>query len=161
MKKEMNNTKFKIGDKIYRFGSFQHFFTYEIFDIIKSEKSGIFLHLRCEACRDHTPCEVEVCPSKEKQACGKEFVFIRMLNNYDNEDCDPQTYWHNEDDGKFKYYSCKNDALIAYYLNAKSNYQSGISKAERNIIGYKKDIEEVNAKLESLDYMTTTNKQGC
>ena len=131
----MNINQFKVGDNLYKHGSFVGVLEYVITDI-----NSKTMELECLSCRDHENCKLTV-----KFHRGK-IVFNSMLNN------PGESYWHNSKDPKcvnfytsYKEYAHKVSAISI------GKSISKIEKLQKELIAAQKEKESYITWLKELD----------
>lgn len=133
----MNTSQFKIGDKLYKHGSFVGVLEYVITDIYDNS-----MELECLSCRDHANCKLVVTFHRGK------IIFKKMLNNPD------EAYWHNSSDPKsvnfyasYKEYAHKVSAIsIGKSISKIEKLKKELAYEERQKESYIKWLKELDEK---------------
>ena len=123
----------KIGDKIYKYLSFNGFATYIVLAEIKREKAKLY-EVECQACKHGEKCRLLVA----KKSKGV-YRYCSMVNE-DEETNEHQYYWH--DDSLF--YESLIEARKSVYLECIEKKKKELEKAEKNLEATKKALAELN-----------------
>jgi hypothetical protein len=123
----------KLGDKLYKYLSFNGFGSYIIIGIKTVPKCKMY-EIECQACTDHEKCTMYVV--KEKK--GK-YKFVCMTND-DEEENRHQQMWHDDD----YFYSDLQEGR-------KALYELRIKEKKEQIVRQEEGLEGLNKALKDLE----------
>ena len=124
-----NTIEIQLGQELFKYATI-HFMKYKVVSILDRE-DGRYYQIRCLTCNHDRSCEILI-----KLDDRKNLKYVSMLN--DDEE-DPQYYWHTTDDGDF-YCLTKKQSLEKLYERA-------MKKVKKEICEHREEIKRKEQKL--------------
>lgn len=129
----------KIGDKLYKYLSFNGFGEYIVIAIKKLKKCTMY-EIECQACTDHEKCTMYVIKERGKE----QYRFVVMTT--DEETADEQHIWHDDD----IFYSNLIDARKAKYIKSLKSKRVEIERTEERLKFMNEEYTELQQHYENI-----------
>lgn len=133
----------EIGDILYT-GSSYLTMAYKVIEVRQTEDSLLYV-VECQNCKDHEPCKILIAPKERNN--DRWFVYVEMLNNYDDEYCEDQSYYHSGE----KFFRTKYEGVIERIKKDIRYCEEELEKHQKKIKYYEKQIEKQKETLETLE----------